>query len=137
MASFSNLKRTASNCRGRGTTTKHCPAVLQLPDDALQFHAFNTAQPSTLLPVAKKSSASGLWLIDFVALQLTAEGGWDAAQEAPFLYAAMDALASRAGSWAERQQRIRIEGATPQAAADMAEPVVVARQAVDFVKQAS
>ncbi|KAL3147231.1 hypothetical protein ABBQ32_002726 [Trebouxia sp. C0010 RCD-2024] len=71
------------------------------------------------------------------AAQLTAEGGWDAAQEAPFLYAAMDALASRAGSWAERQQRIRIEGATPQAAADMAEPVVAARQAVDFVKQFS
>ena len=25
---------------------------------------------------------------------MTAEGGWDAAQEAPFLYAAMDALAA-------------------------------------------
>ena len=73
----------------------------------------------------------------FFALQLTAEGGWDAAQEAPCVYAAMDALASRAGSWAERQQRIRIENASQQAASQMAEPVVVARQAVDFVKQAS
>ena len=72
-----------------------------------------------------------------LALQLTAEGGWDAAQEAPFVYAAMDALASRAGTWAERQQRIRIENASQQAASQMAEPVVIARQAVDFVKQAS
>ena len=70
-------------------------------------------------------------------LQLTAEGGWDAAQETPFVYAAMDALASRAGSWAERQQRVRIENASQQAASQMAEPVVSARQAVDFVKQAS
>ena len=53
------------------------------------------------------------------------------------MYAAMDALASRAGSWAERQQRIRIENAGQQAASQMAEPVVSARQAVDFVKQAS
>ena len=72
-----------------------------------------------------------------VALQLTAEGGWDAAQEAPFVYAAMDALASRAGSWAEHQQRIRIENAGQQAASQMAEPVVIARQTVDFVKQVS
>lgn len=73
----------------------------------------------------------------FFAPQLTAEGGWDAAQEAPCVYAAMDALASRAGSWAERQQRIRIENANQQAASQMAEPVVIARQAVDYVKQVS
>ena len=68
-------------------------------------------------------------------MQLTAEGGWDAAQEAPYLYAAMDALASRAGTWAERQQRLRIENATEQAASEMADPAVVAREAIAFVKQ--
>lgn len=71
------------------------------------------------------------------AMQLTAEGGWDAAQEAPFLYAAMDALASRAGTWAERQQRTRIDNASEQAASEMAEPVVIARETMAFVKQAS
>lgn len=68
-------------------------------------------------------------------LQLTVEGGWDAAQEAPYLYAAMDALANRAGIWAERRQRLKLESATEQAAHDMAEPVVAARNAADFVKQ--
>ena len=68
-------------------------------------------------------------------MQLTAEGGWDAAQEAPFLYAAIDALAARAGTWAERQQRLRIESASKQAASEMAEPVVISRQAIAFVKQ--
>ena len=68
-------------------------------------------------------------------VQLTAEGGWDAAQEAPFLYAAMDALAARAGTWAERRQRLRIEAASEQAASTMAEPVVVSREAIAFVKQ--
>lgn len=71
------------------------------------------------------------------AAQLTAEGGWDAAQEAPFLYAAIDALAARAGTWAERQQRLRIESASKQAASEMAEPVVISRQAIAFVKQFS
>ena len=68
-------------------------------------------------------------------VQLTAEGGWDAAQEAPFLYAAIDALAARAGTWAERRQSLRIEAASEQAASMMAEPVVVSREAVAFVKQ--
>ncbi|DBB05197.1 TPA: hypothetical protein ACH3X3_010439 [Trebouxia sp. C0006] len=71
------------------------------------------------------------------AAQLTAEGGWDAAQEAPFLYAAMDALAARAGTWAERGQRLRIEAASEQAGSTMAEPVVVSREAIAFVKQFS
>ena len=70
-----------------------------------------------------------------MCVQLTAEGGWDAAQEAPFLYAAMDALAARAGTWAERRQRLRIEAASEQAASTMAEPVVVLREAIAFVKQ--
>lgn len=63
------------------------------------------------------------------------EGGWDAAQEAPYLYAAMDALASRAGIWAERRQRLKLESASEHAAQDMPEPVVAAREAADFVKQ--
>ncbi|KAL0035668.1 hypothetical protein WJX79_007021 [Trebouxia sp. C0005] len=71
------------------------------------------------------------------AAQLTAEGGWDAAQEAPFLYAAMDALAARAGTWAERRQRLKIEAASEPAASVMAEPVVVSREAIAFVKQFS
>lgn len=37
--------------------------------------------------------------------QVTSEGGLDAAYEAPNVYAAMDALAARARSWAERRQR--------------------------------
>ena len=49
----------------------------------------------------------------------------------------MDALAARAGSWAERRQRLRIESAGEQAASEMAEPVVVAREAIAFVKQVS
>ena len=85
-----------------------------------------------------------IWLISCLCVmseashgcvQLTAEGGWDAAQEAPFLYAAMDALAARAGTWAERRQRLRIEAASEQAASTMAEPVVMSREAIAFVKQ--
>ena len=41
-----------------------------------------------------------------MAPQVTAEGGLDAAQEAPYIFAAMDALAARAASWAERRQRL-------------------------------
>ena len=78
---------------------------------------------------------TGCTTIDLCCMQLTAEGGWDAAQEAPFLYAAIDALAARAGTWAERQQRLRIESASKQAASEMAEPVVISRQAIAFVKQ--
>ena len=39
-------------------------------------------------------------------MQVTAEGGQDAAMEAPFIYAAIDALAARAMAWAERRQRM-------------------------------
>jgi hypothetical protein len=39
-------------------------------------------------------------------MQVTAEGGVDAAQEAPFIFSAMDSLANRAASWAERRQRL-------------------------------
>jgi hypothetical protein len=39
------------------------------------------------------------------AALVTAEGGEEAAHEAPTIYAAMDALAARAAAWAERRQR--------------------------------
>ena len=77
----------------------------------------------------------GLTRVCFV--QLTSEGGWDAAQEAPYVYAALDARAARAGGWGDRQQRLRIEVASEQAASEMAEPVVVAREAIAYVKQVS
>lgn len=38
-------------------------------------------------------------------MQVTAEGGQDAIMEAPAIYAALDAMAARAASWAERRQR--------------------------------
>ena len=43
------------------------------------------------------------------SLQVTTEGGYDAAMEAPYIYAAIDALAVRAGKWAERRQRLLLE----------------------------
>ena len=43
------------------------------------------------------------------AIQVTTEGGFDAAMEAPYIYAAIDALALRAGKWAERRQRLILE----------------------------
>ena len=49
--------------------------------------------------------------------QVTSEGGLDAAMEAPFVYAAIDALAARATAWAERRQRLLLEGGVPSAAA--------------------
>jgi len=55
------------------------------------------------------------------ASEVTAEGGRDAAQEAPFIYAAIDQLANRAASWAERRQRLLheqgIESVMPRDAA--------------------
>ena len=60
-------------------------------------------------------------------VQVTMGGGPDAAQEAPFIYAAMDALANRAASWAERRQRLlqdrnvaEIHSLSPQEAAQAA-----------------
>lgn len=56
--------------------------------------------------------------------QVTGEGGRDAAQEAPNIFAAIDALAARAASFAERRQRMvqersaeGSEGPSPRAAA--------------------
>ena len=42
-------------------------------------------------------------------MQVTAEGGQDAAMEAPAIYAAIDALAARAMAWAERRQRMLLD----------------------------
>lgn len=49
--------------------------------------------------------------------QVTKEGGWDAAIEAPHIFAAMDVLAVRAAAWTERCQRLRQEGPMSWAAA--------------------
>ena len=68
-------------------------------------------------------------------LQVTAEGGTDAAQEAPYIYAALDALAARAAAWADHRQRNLISAA-PQGAADsMLLPEAVGRQAAEVVRQ--
>ncbi len=48
-------------------------------------------------------------------LQVTAEGGLEAAFEAPNVFSAIDALAARARSAAERRQRTLLEGADPMA----------------------
>ena len=49
------------------------------------------------------------------ALQVTAEGGLEAAFEAPNVYTAVDALAARARAAVERRQRLLIEAADPMA----------------------
>lgn len=68
-------------------------------------------------------------------LQVTSEGGPDAAQEAPFIFAAMDALANRAASWAERRQRT-LQDRNVQGA-DAVSPHDAARFAAAAVKQVS
>lgn len=55
--------------------------------------------------------------------------------EAPFVYAALDALASRAASWAERRQRRLLESAAPAVAATMQEPEEAATMMAAAVKQ--
>ena len=61
------------------------------------------------------------------------EGGVDAAQEAPFIYAAMDALANRAASWAERRQRLLQERSAH--GSDSLSPNDAAQAAAARVKQ--
>ena len=46
---------------------------------------------------------------------MTAEGGLEAAYEAPNIYSAIDALAARARTFAERRQRLLLEAADPLA----------------------
>lgn len=64
---------------------------------------------------------------------MTNAGGRDAAQEAPFIYAAIDALANRAASWAERRQRILQEASAHSS--DSLSPQQAAHAAASKVKQ--
>ena len=66
-------------------------------------------------------------------MQVTTEGGFDAAMEAPYIYAAIDALALRAGKWAERRQRLILESASADAALTTAEAASAA--AIAAVKE--
>ena len=67
-------------------------------------------------------------------MQVTAEGGQDAITEAPALYAAMDAVAARAASWAERRQRMLLD-ASGNDSASLATPEGCAAIAAAAVKQ--
>ena len=66
-------------------------------------------------------------------LQVTMQGGRDAAQEAPTVFAAMDALAARAASFAERRQRALQEAFVDRA--DAISPHEAASTAAASVKQ--
>ena len=66
-------------------------------------------------------------------MQVTTEGGFDAAMEAPYIYAAIDALAVRAGKWAERRQRL-LQEASPDELA-MPSPEAAAAAAITAVKE--
>lgn len=68
-------------------------------------------------------------------MQVTTEGGFDAAMEAPFVYGSLDALAARSAAWAERRQHLLLDQAPPDKAACMPEPHVVAADAAAAVKQ--
>jgi len=65
--------------------------------------------------------------------QVTSEGGFDAAMEAPYIYAAIDALAVRAGKWAERRQRCLLEASQDNPALLSAEAAAAA--AITAVKE--
>ena len=67
------------------------------------------------------------------AVQVTTEGGFDAAMEAPYIYAAIDALALRAGKWAERRQRLILESASADAA--LVTPEAASAAAIAAVKE--
>ncbi|EFN52695.1 expressed protein [Chlorella variabilis] len=64
------------------------------------------------------AAATALWVAEArrlaaYAAQVTAEGGAEAAYEAPNIYSAIDALAARARAAAERRQRTLLEAADP------------------------
>ncbi|CAK0785380.1 hypothetical protein CVIRNUC_008588 [Coccomyxa viridis] len=67
------------------------------------------------------------------AAEVTTEGGFDAAMEAPYIYAAIDALALRAGKWAERRQRLILEGVSADAA--VVTPEAASAAAIAAVKE--
>ncbi|KAL4420636.1 hypothetical protein ABPG75_010292 [Micractinium tetrahymenae] len=71
------------------------------------------------------------------AAQVTAEGGLEAAYEAPNLYSAIDALAARARAAAERRQRLLLEAADPMAQDALLSPEEVGAQAAAAVKGAT
>ena len=75
---------------------------------------------------------------------MTSEGGWEAAIEAPHIYAAIDALAARAAAWTERRQRALLEaqhhrgaggGVPAEQQHGLAEPEDAGRAAAAAVKQ--
>ena len=66
-------------------------------------------------------------------MQVTTEGGYDAAMEAPYIYAAVDALAVRAGKWAERRQRLLLEASPDDLA--LPSPEAAAAVAIAAVKE--
>lgn len=93
-------------------------AAQQLAQYAVQVQlnaqSIETAVPP-FLNHYKQTSSIGLVKVTYISVlsldvsQVTAEGGQDAAMEAPFIYAAIDALVSRAMAWAERRQRMLLE----------------------------
>lgn len=68
--------------------------------------------------------------------QVMAEGGPDAAVEAPFIWIAQDLLAARAATAAERRQRCRIGSAPPGSAPAVMSPKEAGAHAARAVRQA-
>ncbi|KAI3430854.1 hypothetical protein D9Q98_009263 [Chlorella vulgaris] len=71
------------------------------------------------------------------AAEVTAEGGLEAAFEAPNIYSAIDALAARARSAAERRQRLLLEGGDAMAQDAVLTPEELGQQAAAAVKGAT
>ncbi|KAL4855576.1 RING finger protein 10 [Chlorella vulgaris] len=71
------------------------------------------------------------------AAEVTAEGGLEAAFEAPNIYSAIDALAARARSAAERRQRLLLEGGDAIAQDAVLTPEELGQQAAAAVKGAT
>ena len=104
-----NLSMSAGSC----PTSSYAMSVLRVFKSSRRIHSFKRKRGCEVC-----SSLAG------TMLQVTTEGGYDAAMEAPYIYAAVDALAVRAGKWAERRQRLLLEASpddlavpTPEAAA--------------------
>ena len=70
------------------------------------------------------------------ALQLVSEGGLDAAQEAPFVYGALEQLAGRARRWAEhRAELLAARGLLAAREGGAAEPAALGAAAEAAVKK--
>ena len=87
---------------------------------------------STGVMTSARKFRPGLQLLGELS-QVTTEGGYDAAMEAPYIYAAVDALAVRAGKWAERRQRLLMEASPDDLAVDT--PEAAAAAAIAAVKE--